>query len=68
MTSERLDSGLIEGVRVLSATPGSVVVRLAILHTKTSTVDEAFESFVRSFILVDDEIPELRVKKVRKGL
>jgi len=50
MTGYRLDRNTIKGIKVIRASPGSVVLDIQVRYSETVTSKEAFDSFIASVI------------------
>ena len=55
------ENGKIAGIKVVGATEGSVVIALAVIHTKTSNKYEAFDLFIKQ-VMVNDSNTSQRLK------
>ena len=68
----RKDDETIEGVKVLRARKGSVVVDLSIIYGKTTTKEKAFGSFVKTLMSVNNSVssePKMRyLLKIKKEI
>jgi len=57
-----MDANVINGVKVLRASPGSIIVDVQVSHTPGVTADQAFQSFVNSVLTSQSPQTVLHVK------
>ena len=62
MKSYPLNRDVIKGVKVIGAREGSVIVDIQILHSETSTSQQAFDSFINSVFESEALMNVLRIK------
>lgn len=63
MHSYEMDGTFIRGVKVVTATPGSIVLEVHVLHADDVTPREAFDSFVHAVVESDQSGDTLDVKR-----